>query len=164
MDINIPQAFPEISAEQWEQLRQSFIENGIQVKKRDLERKLAVGYFSEAFYPVPDEVGCDSYFLTSQIQRECEDRAAVKINEFWNAMFEIFGIERMTEEGKWLTNATLVTVDAKRGKNCGGMSPETFWSIYVNFQDTLARMTETGEYDPETIAANMDAEDDDEDC
>ena len=97
-----------------------------------------------------------------QIQYECEKRAAEKIGEFWDTLFEIYNVERHSEEGKYLTNATLATVDAKRGKNCGGMSPETFWEIYVNFQDLIARMTHTGDYDPEVIAANEAAADEDE--
>lgn len=155
-------AFPEISPEQWEQIRQSFIENGIQTKKRALERKLAVGYFSEVYYPVPDEVSRNSYFMTSQIQQECETSAALKINEFWDAMFEIYELDRMSDEGKWLTNSTLMTVNAERGKNCGGMSPETFWAIYINFQDIVARMTKTGDYDPEVIANNESSGDEED--
>lgn len=140
---------PEISAEQWEQIRQTFIEKGRRTMRLNIERKLTEGYYSECFYPAPEHDSRKYGHITFSVKEDYERRATVKVSEFWNSMCELYGIENATAEGKWLINTTLETVDAKRGKNCGGMSPDTFWNIYMNFCDIFARMTKTGEYDPE---------------
>lgn len=155
-DIVIPQAFPTITEAQWEEIRQEFIDRNTAALTRSLERKLGEGYFSEAYYPIPETVSHDSWFLNSQIRDACERRAAVKISEFWNDLMEIVNVDRFSDAGKYLINTTLMTVNAERGKNCGGMSPETFMDIYANFKDIFARVTKTGKYDPEI-------EDDEED-